>query len=210
MRVVVVVVGGDTPSLPADLPSNAWVIGVDSGVGHALRLGLQVHEAIGDFDSIAPGHLQQITRAGAIIERHSPDKDATDLELALDAAIQRQPSRIMVVGGHGGRLDHFLANLLILSSPSFAAWPIEAHMGDAIVNVIHRQARFTGKPGDLLSLLPMHGDAHGVTTKGLKYQLRDESLDTGTTRGISNVFQDPIAHVSLRQGHLIAIRQRNR
>jgi thiamine pyrophosphokinase len=203
--VVVVVTGGDAPQVLPPLPTTAWVIGVDSGVGHALRLGLTVHEAIGDFDSIAPGHLARVSEAGAVIERHEIEKDATDLELALEAATRRAPSQIVLLGGHGGRADHAMANLLLLASPRFAPYSITAHMGESCVRVIRGHARIPGTAGELISLLPVHGDAVEVTTSGLRYPLHGETLTAGSTRGVSNEFVDPIAKVSVRRGVLLAI-----
>ena len=61
-------------------------------------------------------------------------------------------------------------------------------------------------PGELVSLLPVHGAAERVTTEGLAYPLRAETLEAGTTRGVSNVFATETARVSLDRGVLLAIR----
>ncbi len=92
--------------------AEALVIGADSGVEHAAALGRHVDIAVGDFDSVSPAALAAAEAAGAEVLRHPPDKDATDLELALDLAVARGARRITVVGGHGGRFDHCLANAL--------------------------------------------------------------------------------------------------
>src|SRR3954451_14227603 len=96
----VLVVAGGQPSplrLPT-LPERAYVIAADSGVDLALALGLHIDRAIGDFDSVSAAGLATAEAAGATIERHPTAKDATDLELALDAAIALQPSHILVIG----------------------------------------------------------------------------------------------------------------
>jgi thiamine pyrophosphokinase len=132
---VIVVTGGDPVRRDAlaGIPDGAIVIAADSGVEHAQALGLRIHLAIGDFDSVDPAALRAAEQSGARIERHPAAKDATDLELALDAAIALEPSAIRVLGGHGGRLDHLLANALLLASPAYEHVEVSARMGTAHV-----------------------------------------------------------------------------
>src|SRR5258705_13359425 len=111
-RTVVVVTGGDPlgdealPTLPPDAP----VVAADSGVDHAHALGLTVHTAVGDFDSVTDEGLRVVVAEGGIVERHPAAKDATDLSLALDTARVMGADRIVVLGGHGGPRDHLPAN----------------------------------------------------------------------------------------------------
>ncbi len=204
---VLIVAGGGAPTaLPAGVDvAHTWVIGVDSGIDHALGLGLPVHQAVGDFDSVSSKGLAAVRASGAVVERYPTAKDATDLELALDAALSREPDQAIVLGGHGGRLDHLLANISLLASPRFASMPITAFMGDAIVTVIRRATVLHGHVGDVVSLLPMHGPARGVHTTGLRYPLDGDDLPAGTSRGISNEFAAPAAQVTLHSGVLVAI-----
>jgi thiamine pyrophosphokinase len=204
---VLVVAAGDEPAsdLLAGLPAGAWVIAADGGVAHAFALGLPVHEAVGDFDSASGADLARVRAAGGRTERHPVAKDATDLELALTLALDRDPRRIVVIGGHGGRFDHWLANALLLAAPRFAGVRLEARMGAATVTVVRGAVTLTGVPGDLVSLLPAHGPARGVRTLGLRYPLLDEDLPAGTSRGVSNVFVEPSATVSVTDGVLLAV-----
>jgi len=201
---VVVVAGGSAPSTRAAeaIPAGAAVIAADSGVDHALALGLDVDLAIGDFDSVTPEGLA----AAAQVERHPVDKDATDLELALGAAIARGPRRILVVGGIEGRLDHLLGELLILGSDELAGVELDAVLGVALVQVIRGERRLRGTEGELISLFALGGPALGIETEGLAYPLRGESLVPGSSRGISNVFTAAEAHVSVESGLLLAVR----
>jgi len=204
---IVVVAGGHAlgDTVPP-LPDGAMVIAADGGVDRALALGLHVDLAIGDFDSITPEGLAAAEAAGARVERHPTAKDATDLELALDAAIALGPARIVVVGSGGGRLDHLLGSVLLLADERYAAAEIDAYLGDAQAHVIRDSRTLTGVPGDLLSLLPVHGAAEGVTTEGLEYPLRGETLPPGTSRGISNVFSASEARITVERGCLLAVR----
>lgn len=204
---VVVVTGGDAidPDHAHDVPLGAPVIAVDSGVVHAQSLGLPIHLAIGDFDSVDPDRLAQAQAAGAAVERHPVAKDATDLELALDAALALGPSRIHVLGGHGGRLDHLLGNLLVLAAPAYATARVTARMGAARLTIVRGDAELRGPVGDLVSLLPLLGGARGVTTRGLLYPLDGEDLLPGTTRGISNELIGTPATVHVDDGVLLAV-----
>jgi thiamine pyrophosphokinase len=110
-----------------------------------------------------------------------------------------------VLGIGGGRLDHFLGNVLLLASPRFASARIDAHVGGAQVSVVHDRVELDGTPGRLCSLLPLGGPAVGVLTDGLRYPLRRETLPPGTTRGVSNEFVASRATVALESGVLLAV-----
>jgi thiamine pyrophosphokinase len=207
-QAVVVVAGGERAPTPPVLPAGALVIGADSGVDYALALGLHVDVAVGDFDSVSTGGLERVEREGARVERHPADKDKTDLELALDEAVRAGATEIIVVGVGGGRLDHYMANLLLLASPKYAACRVVAFDGPVRVHVVHAGRTPTALPGEvgeLLTLLPVAGDAVGVVTRGLRYPLKSEALGAGTSRGVSNVIEATDASVQLDAGALLAI-----
>lgn len=204
---VLLLTGGDPidPALDAVLPQDAFVIAADSGIEQALALGRTVDLAVGDFDSVAAAALEAAEASGAVVERHPEAKDETDLELGLAAAALRDAARVVVAGGHGGRVDHFLANALLLASPRFAHMRIEAYVGPSRIVVIRDGATLVGDVGDLVSLLAVGGAAEGVRTTGLRYALRRERLEVGSTRGVSNVFEEPSATVELDGGTLLAV-----
>jgi thiamine pyrophosphokinase len=209
-RAAIVLAGGDPvePDLRTLLPDDAVVVAADSGLHQAELLGLRVDYVVGDLDSADPAAVERARAAGAVVERHPTDKDATDLELAFDLARDRGAVRITVVGGSGGRLDHFLANVALLGSPRFADLEIDARLGDAYVVVVQggRLPRVvTGTAGSLVTLLPVGGDASGITTIGLQYPLRGATLRPGTSRGVSNMLVGEQASVALDQGTLLVI-----
>ena len=204
---IIVVTGGDpvSPAHLVDAPAGALVIAADSGIDHALAIGLTVDVAVGDFDSVAIGTLPRLSVTSTEIERHPEAKDETDLELALDAAMARGARQVFVLGGHGGRADHFLANALLLASERYASVELVAQMGDARVTVIRQEATLRGQPAALVTLLAVHGSVEGVTTTGLRYPLVGDALAAGSTRGVSNQLVGTEATVSLRAGTLLAI-----
>ncbi|MFP4311366.1 MAG: thiamine diphosphokinase [Nitriliruptoraceae bacterium] len=206
-RHVVVLAGGDpvvTP-LPRPLPRADRVIAADGGYATAADLGLHVDLLVGDLDSITPGDLATAQRAGTEIEQHPTDKDRTDLALALDAALRDGPARVTVVGGHGGRLDHLLANVALLASERYAPLELQGRLGEAVVTVIRDRAVLTTTPGSLVTLLAMHGPAEGVCTDGLVFALSEARLDPGSSLGVSNRAEGTRASVSVRRGALVAV-----
>jgi thiamine pyrophosphokinase len=184
------------------LPPGATVIAADGGAELARRLGLEVDLLAGDLDSISAEGLGGIER----VERHAAEKDASDLELALAAALRFEPERILVLGGAGGRLDHLLGGLLLLAADAYASVPVDAQIGAAAVHVVRGERRLFGESGELISLFAVQGPARGVVTDGLVYPLRGETLEPGSTLGVSNVFAAPEARVALERGVVLAVR----
>jgi thiamine pyrophosphokinase len=206
-KVAFVFAGGDRPSVASvgDLPRAGLVIAADSGVEHALALGFTVDLVVGDLDSADAAALATAVSGGATIEHHPAEKDATDLELALAAARRRGVDEIVVIGGGGGRLDHFLANVLLLAAPAFAGVQTSARIGEADVIVVRSGAEIPGQEGDLCSLLAVGGPATSVRTAGLRYPLDGETLVAGSTRGVSNQLTASPAQVTLDDGVLFAV-----
>jgi thiamine pyrophosphokinase len=200
----VVVASGDGPELT--LPSATNVVAADGGLLRARELGLHVDVVVGDLDSVTPETLAVAETAGARVVRHPQAKDATDLELALDEAVALGARRVLLVASSAGRLDHLLGSLLLLGAERYAELELDALVGDALVHVIRTERTLEGAPGALLTLVPLGGEATGVTTQGLEYPLVGETLEPGTTRGVSNVFTGTEARVGLDGGVLLAIR----
>lgn len=198
MTSVVVLAGGpDRPAVIA-LPPGATVIAADSGA----ELGGPIDLLVGDLDSISAETLAGIEH----VERHAMDKDASDLELALTAALRLEPERVLVLGSAGGRLDHLFGSLLILAAEAYAGVQVDAQIGAAAVHVIRGERTLPGEPGELISLFAVHGPVSAVVTEGLVYPLRAETLEPGSSRGLSNVFAASEARISLERGVLLAVR----
>ncbi|MEX0868477.1 MAG: thiamine diphosphokinase [Nitriliruptoraceae bacterium] len=204
---VVVLAGGDivTAAIASRLPTPAWTIAADSGLHQATVLGLDVTHVVGDLDSVDAATLAAAVDAGARVDRYPAAKDQTDLEIALDTARSLTPARIFVVGGHGGRLDHFLANFAVIAAAARDNCSVVAYCGTALITVVTREATLTGRPGALVSLLPIGGPARQVSTRGLGFPLDSEDLLPGASRGVSNTFVGTTAEVTVAAGTLLAI-----
>lgn len=204
MENVLIFAGGDPPlpRIVEDLPAADFVVAADSGYDVATGLGFTVDVLVGDFDSISAREIPE----NVIVERHPVDKDATDLELALALVSRESPSRVVIVGASGGRLDHELAVAGLLCATRWdhieeIDWVSER----GTAHVVRGRRIIHGDVGALLTLLPMHGDAIGVTTTGLRWALRGETLPAGTTRGVSNIMDAPVADIRVAGGCLLVV-----
>lgn len=204
METVLIFAGGDSPveSLADELPEADLTIAADSGYDIAIRAGFAVDVLVGDMDSIEtqviPGHV--------VVERHPPDKDATDLELALSKVMENRPQRIVVVGGAGGRVDHELAAAGLLCSERWNRVDEIDWVTDRGWSYVIRGRRIIhGDVGGTVSLIPMGGTATGVKTKGLRWNLTDATMHPGTTWGVSNEFIGPVADIRVGSGCLLVV-----
>lgn len=206
VETVVVVAAGQGPDVASRFARDSTVIAADGGLDRARELGLEVTLAIGDFDSATERALSAAQEQGTRIVHHPTAKDATDLELAIDGALALGPERIVVVGSAAGRLDHLLALVHLLASPKLAGVTVDAHVGEALVHVVREERQLSGARGELITLMAVNGPALGVRTEGLEYPLHGETLEPGSSRGVSNLFAADTARVSLEGGALLAVR----
>jgi len=182
------------------------VVAADGGADALDRIGRRADLVVGDLDSADPELVATREAEGLRVERHPVDKEASDTELAIQAAIAAGATELVLLGATGGtRLDHELANLLLLTDPALAGRDVRLVAGASIVRVVHGGGRlaFGGEPGDLVTLLPVGGDAVGVSTGGLRWPLNGATLAMGRSRGLSNEVASLPAEVSLERGTLI-------
>ena len=208
MRVVIFAGGAyrsGTTSQKA-LASADIVIAADSGAETALRLGHVPAYIVGDFDSLDAQLVEQLRVRGSHIISAAVEKDETDTELAVQLAIEQGATHITLLGALGGdRFDHTIANVLLLAG--FDTVPIQIIDGPSTCWLLRGPGRtaIEGHAGDLLSLLPLTGDATGIHTQGLYYPLNGETLRFGKPRGVSNMLTGEQAGVSLENGMLLVI-----
>jgi thiamine pyrophosphokinase len=182
------------------------VVAVDGGVRIAQHFKLNVDILVGDMDSLSADEYQAVVASGAEIHRHPPEKDYTDLELALMLLAERGYNWMRVIGGIGGRLDQTLANIYLLALPQLENCDIrivannqETYLLSAGKHHIH------GNKDDTISLIPLGGAVHGIHTENLYYPLTNETLNFGPARGISNVMTADTATIHIKSGTLLLI-----
>jgi thiamine pyrophosphokinase len=197
-----------TPRIRARLAQlqQPYVVAADGGAATALAGGWQPDVVVGDLDSIDQRTLAELRRRGIPVETHPRDKNATDGQLAVERALDVEPTSLWLLGFLGGpRLDQALANVLLLSRLTTPAILLEEHNECVLVRpgVPHV---WPTEPGEVVSLLPLSADVHGVHTAGLRWPLTEARLLLGDTRGISNEATADEASVSTTRGLLLLTR----
>jgi thiamine pyrophosphokinase len=206
-RVAVVLNGhlGPPERLLALLDCADRIVAADGGANWLLEQGRTPDLLVGDLDSVRPEVLAWLQARGCQIQRHPPQKDETDAELALAAAAALEPQEIAILGALGGRMDHALANLALLAMPALRGIHVRIWDDTSLIWLVQDESEIEGAPGDLVSLLPWGGDARGIVTEGLAYPLQGETLRMGPSRGVSNVLVGRRARVRLQAGSLLVV-----
>lgn len=189
-------------------------IAADRGLDFFRETGLVPDIVDGDFDSVSEegkAYLDSLTEAEII--KLQPEKDDTDTQSAVNLAIQKGARNILILGATGGRLDHFLGNLGILTLGK------QKNVQVALVDEqnylclaesgtrLFREKQF----GKYVSFFPVGGEVKGLTLEGFKYALNGYDLtvaDCGLT--VSNEIQEEEARISYKKGSLLMIMSRDR
>ncbi|MEZ0240934.1 MAG: thiamine diphosphokinase [Chloroflexota bacterium] len=212
---------GDGPS--RDELDRAWpgwdaaiglVVAADGGARLAGPLGVTIDRWVGDGASLGEAGIAELEAAGVPIDRSPPDKDESDTELAVVAAVRLGADAVVIVGALGGRrIDHALANVGLLAMSELSDRPAAILDGRSRLTLVRApgpggepvRRPVPGRVGDLVSLLQMGPGVEGVTTRGLGYPLADEPLPPGGARGLSNVRESADAEVVVRHGLLLVV-----
>lgn len=211
---IINILGGGPADLLPELNNyneadSIWV-GVDRGVYTLISRGIQPDIAFGDFDSVSTEELTEIEKNVKHLEKFKPEKDETDMELALNWAIKQKADQIRVFGASGGRLDHFFANVQLLIKPVLAGTETEIFLIDR-KNIIFVKA--AGKyeirkmhEKKYISFVPVTLNIQDLTLEGFKYPLKDCHISIGSTLCISNELIRDCGTFSFSEGILIVVR----
>ena len=182
------------------------VVAADGGARHAAAVGLTVDRVVGDFDSLPLPARDDLARRGAALLQSPTGKDETDLELALLDALQAGAKHAVVLAAAGGRLDMTLANVGLLMHPALRGMAIQLWIGrDTAYLLLPPGGNILGDVGDRVSLIPLGGEATGITTHGLAFPLAAETLAVGPARGVSNRVAQSAPRVELASGALLVV-----
>lgn len=208
-RTIAVITGAAelAPAAVAAIPVDALVVGADGGLDHALEAGLEPAYLVGDLDSVSAAGLAWAAEHAEVV-RYPVDKAATDTELAVAFAAEREPRQLILAAGIGDRIDHAVAALGALGAPEAARIErVDAWWGEDHLRVIHGpgQAELDAPAGTTFSLLAMHGGCSGVTVGGARWPLEDADLGPLVGLGVSNQVVEPPVRVSVTSGILTLI-----
>ena len=212
MKLALIFANGELCPEPESLPllEADLTLAADGGSRHCQELDLLPDILIGDLDSTPPALVDEWRKRGVLILDHPVRKDQTDLELALLEAQDRGADQILVYGAVGGRWDMTFANLMLLAHPELQA-EVSLICGKEIIQILHpgETLNLTGQPGEIVSIIPLAPGASTITTENLEYPLRSESLEFGSSRGISNQLAANQASIHLEQGLISVVHTRS-
>jgi thiamine pyrophosphokinase len=211
VKAVVVAHGDVDPRDRAHLEGADLIVAADGGTLALERWGVVPHAIVGDLDSLGMERAVEYGERGVTVVPYSPEKDESDLELAIDYATEAKADELVLLGILGGaRFDHELANTLLIAADEYRGRRMRAVRGDVTMRALHGgyQLELEGAAGDLVTLLAVRGDAEGVRTERLRYALVGETLSFGVARGLSNLVMSAGASVACDRGVLLVIETR--
>lgn len=213
MRAVIFANGilGDPSEAAKHIQKGDLIIAADGGSLNCLATGRWPDAIVGDFDSLSPWLLADLKKKVIHLLEHPQDKDQTDLELAIEFAINQGVQEILFFGLYGERLDQTLGNLLLLSKDQWKETRMVASSGADTAYLLHSGQSITlvGQPGDIVSLIPLTEFVQGVCADGLRWPLTGAVLNFGTTLSISNTLKAPKAVVAIRSGKLMVTHRKS-
>ena len=206
---IVVVAGGDSSLLPKN---QDIYLGVDGGCLKLLEQGLSLDIAVGDFDSVSEVDLRKIQVQAKQVVQSVPEKNDTDLELALKAVFEAYPdAAVTVYGAFGGRLDHFLSNIFLPTDPDLAPYMEQIQLVDEQNRLVFRPAgSHEIQPDPTMTYVGFMPVGEGrLEITGAKYPLHAENYFLKAMYG-SNEFLDQAIQVSLDRGYLVIVYSKDR
>jgi len=210
MKRAVIIANGkmeNSPQVASTIREAELIIAADGGVHNCDALGVQPDVIIGDLDSMGQDEVRRRQAAGVVVARYPTHKDETDLELALQFALKDEAREVVIIGALGARWDMTIANVLLTAHARFREVKIRILDGTQELALLRpgEHLRLRNRAGDQISLIPLAGDAYGITTHGLEYPLNNETLRFGSPRGVSNVIIQAQAEVFFTEGLLLCI-----
>jgi len=189
--------------------AGTLIIAADGGAQNCLNLRLVPDIVIGDMDSITIKVVESITSGKKPIKfiNSVHEKDESDTQLAVDYAVGLGAKKILIIGATGDRIDHTLANLFLLASPSAEKSDIRILTENSEIFVTRKSCQITGTAGKTVSLFSLGPYTKFVKTSGLKYKLKNEKLLFSPVRGLSNTFTGSKARIEISEGTLLIMKE---
>lgn len=183
------------------------VICADGGARHLFNENLVPDIIIGDLDSLDAEVLNRFQGVGVELQKHPTHKDKSDTELSIEYAIEKGANDIVLLGAIGSRLDHSMANIMMLYkliNQNINVTIIDSHNEVFITKDL---LRLSNKEGHFVSIIPLIDSK--VTLRGFEYDTNSVVFNIGSTLGISNVVKDEVGLVKVEEGICLVIRSKD-
>ena len=185
MKNYLISIGGNSTSDVLSIESNfEEIIAVDSGIEHLLNLSLNPNTLIGDLDSISKKSLDEVKKNGVKILDFNSNKDQTDFELALNYLEEAEKSKVYIIGGESGEIDHLISIFLLIPSKSFFENIIWVY-GDKKI-IFRQKLKLNVKKMSKFSIIPL-SDLSNLSIDGAEWNLENKNIQFGETTTLRNV-----------------------
>jgi len=201
MRKCIIVGAGEFSGLRPEFTAE-YIIAADGGFDKLAGCAITPDLMVGDFDSLEGCDIASHTQ----VIRFPAEKDASDLELSVEQAVDRGFDCFYIYGALGGRLDHTLASIAVLvgiSKKAMTGWLIGEN--EVVTAVTDGKVVLKARESGSISVFPAGETARGVSLKGLKYPLNNATLTHTSTHGLSNEFIGEEAVIEVREGTLVVV-----
>ncbi len=206
VRIIIVGNGVLDRKFLTEITQDDYCIGVDYAAFWLVSQGRVPDVAIGDFDSVTPDQYKEIRKRVPDIIRFSPEKDFTDMELAVRHAIRRKPQEIILFGALGKRLDQALANIGLLETIEEKGIKGSIRDSENSATIVSTSLTITDGTG-YVSILPVTEKAN-ISMTGFKYSVGEKAIRRGQTIGISNELMGKTGLVTVTKGKVLVILSR--
>ena len=184
MKNYLISIGGNSTSDVLSIESNfEEIIAVDSGIEHLLNLSLNPNTLIGDLDSITKKSLDEVKKNGVKILAFNSNKDQTDFELALNYLEEAEKSKLYIIGGESGEIDHLISIFLLIPSKSFFENIIWLY-GDKRI-IFRQKIELNIKKLTKFSIIPL-SDLTNLSIDGAEWNLDNKDIQFGETLTLRN------------------------
>ena len=198
MKNYLISIGGNSTSNVLSIESNfEEIIAVDSGVEHLLKLSLDPTTLIGDLDSISKKSLDEVKKNGVKILAFNSKKDQTDFELALNYLDEAEKSKVYIIGGESGEIDHLISIFLLIPSKSFFENIIWLY-GDKKI-IFRQKLELNIKKLTKFSIIPLT-DLTNLSIDGAEWNLDNKNIQFGETLTLRNITNEDQLNIRCDKG----------
>lgn len=176
----------------------------DGGTKYALDMGVVPLEIWGDLDSLDKSYIEKAKELNVKILKFNADKDFTDGELIVEYLSEKGFDKIYILGGLGGRTDHFLTNLNIVFKYDNVIFLDEKE----IIFRVEDEMEIKNRKNHTISFIPMSSEVNDIYLEGFKYPLNGYNLKIGESICNSNVIVEDLAKVRFSSGKLLGVLQK--
>lgn len=202
----------DEGFLPEERESS-YIVAADRGLVYLEKHGIIPDLIVGDFDSSPEGYIDDYRsrNPGVQVREFNPEKDYTDSEIGVRAAVKAGCRKVVMIGATGTRLDHVLGNLQVLAyleSAGVCGEIIDPHNRITIHRkpfAIRRDCQW----GKYVSLFAYGGDVTGLTLRGFHYTVTDFTLTSIGSRAVSNEIDEEEGSIAFTAGTLLVIESKD-